>query len=70
MVKKIKIGTLAKALLATAGDMQKAGVIDKATHEDLAVGYVSQLQRGTKQPTSAALALLNAIKRKGIEAIL
>jgi putative transcriptional regulator len=41
-----------------------------ARHLNLTVGYVSQLERGTKQPTGAALALLNVIKRKGIEAIL
>jgi putative transcriptional regulator len=33
-------------------------------------GYVSQLERGTKRPTGAALALLSVIHRKGIEAIL
>jgi putative transcriptional regulator len=111
MAKKKKISPLAKALLETAGDMRKAGLMDRATHEkitlrhlgsagkpkpapitasqiramrdraklsqavfasylNLTVGYVSQLERGTKQPTGAALALLNVIKRKGIEAIL
>jgi putative transcriptional regulator len=37
---------------------------------NLTVGYVSQLERGEKRPTGAALALLNVIKRKGIQAIL
>ena len=32
--------------------------------------YVSQLERGAKRPTGPALALLNIIKRKGIQAIL
>ena len=32
IVKKIKVGPLAKALLETAGDMRKAGLMDKATH--------------------------------------
>jgi putative transcriptional regulator len=41
-----------------------------ARYLNLTVGYVSQLERGTKRPTGAALALLNVIKRKGIEAIL
>lgn len=108
---KKKPSRLAKALLETAEDMRKAGLLDKATHEkitmrhlgsqtthkvtpmtgaqirklrarakmsqavfarylNLTVGYVSQLERGTKQPTGAALALLNVIERKGIEAIL
>jgi putative transcriptional regulator len=37
---------------------------------NLSVGYISQLERGTKQPKGPALALLNVIKRKGFEAIL
>ena len=41
-----------------------------ARYLNLTVGYVSQLERGAKQPSGAALALLNVIKRKGIEAIL
>ena len=41
-----------------------------AHHLNVTTGYVSQLERGTKRPTGAALALLNVIRRKGIEAIL
>jgi putative transcriptional regulator len=41
-----------------------------ATHLNVTVGYVSQLERGAKRPTGPALALLNIIRRKGIEAIL
>ncbi len=41
-----------------------------AHHLNVTTGYVSQLERGTKHPTGAALALLNVIQRKGIEAIL
>src|SRR5882672_10067032 len=41
-----------------------------ASYLNLTVGYVSQLERGAKRPTGAALALLNVIRRKGIEAIL
>ena len=37
---------------------------------NLSVGYISQLERGTKQPKGPALALLNVIKRRGVEAIL
>lgn len=37
---------------------------------NVTTGYVSQLERGAKHPTGAALALLNVIQRKGIEAIL
>jgi putative transcriptional regulator len=41
-----------------------------ARHLNLTVGYVSQLERGAKRPTGATLALLNVIRRKGIETIL
>ena len=41
-----------------------------ARHLNLTVSYVSQLERGGKQPTGAALAMINVIKRKGIEVIL
>ena len=41
-----------------------------AHHLNVTMGYVSQLERGTKHPTGAALALLNVIRRKGIEVIL
>ena len=37
---------------------------------NLTVGYVSQLERGTKQPKGPALTLLNVMRRKGFEAIL
>lgn len=37
---------------------------------NVTVGYISQLERGAKRPTGAALMLLNVIHRKGIEAIL
>ncbi len=37
---------------------------------NLTVGYVSQLERGTKQPKGPALILLNVIRRKGLEVIL
>jgi putative transcriptional regulator len=41
-----------------------------ARHLNLTPGYISQLERGTKQPKGPALAMLNVIKRKGFEAIL
>jgi putative transcriptional regulator len=37
---------------------------------NLSVGYISQLERGTKQPKGSALVLLNVARRKGLEAIL
>lgn len=41
-----------------------------AQYLNLTVGYVSQLEREVKRPTGPALALLNIIRRKGIEAII
>ncbi len=41
-----------------------------ARYLNLTPGYVSQLERGVKHPTGPALALLNVIRRKGIEAVL
>lgn len=41
-----------------------------AKYLNLTVGYVSQLERGVKEPKGPALTLLNLIRRKGIEAIL
>ena len=41
-----------------------------ASHLNVTVGYVSQLERGAKRPTGPTLVLLNVIRRKGIEAIL
>jgi putative transcriptional regulator len=111
MTRKKKLSRLTEALLETADDMRRIGVMDDATHRkitlrhlgkeplptaepisaeeirevrerehisqavlagylNLTVGYVSQLERGTKQPKGPALALLNVIRRKGLEAIL
>jgi putative transcriptional regulator len=41
-----------------------------ARYLNLTTGYVSQLERGAKQPKGPALALLNVIRRKGFETIL
>jgi putative transcriptional regulator len=41
-----------------------------ARYLNLTAGYVSQLERGAKQPKGAALALLNVIQRKGLEVVL
>ena len=41
-----------------------------ARHLNVTTGYVSQLERGAKRPTGAALVLLDVLRRKGIEAIL
>jgi putative transcriptional regulator len=41
-----------------------------AKYMNLTTGYISQLERGTKQAKGPALAVLNVIRRKGIEALL
>jgi putative transcriptional regulator len=41
-----------------------------ARYLNLTPGYVSQLERGAKQPKGAALTLLNVIRRKGFEVVL
>jgi putative transcriptional regulator len=108
--KKIEPGRLARALLDTAADMRRAGILDQPAHDKITMrhlgggafnaapleplqirtlrqdarmsqavfarhlnvtaGYVSQLERGTKKPTGAALALLNVIWKKGIDVVL
>jgi putative transcriptional regulator len=40
-----------------------------ARYLNLTVGYVSQIERGAKKPKGPALALLNIIRRKGVETI-
>jgi putative transcriptional regulator len=41
-----------------------------ARYLNMTTGYVSQLERGATQAKGPALALLNIIRRKGIEALL
>jgi putative transcriptional regulator len=41
-----------------------------ARYLNLTTGYVSQLERGAKQPSGPALVLLDVIRRKGIGVIL
>ena len=65
-----KISPVTAAQIRTMRTRAKMSQAVFARHLNLTVGYVSQMERGAKQPTGAALALLNVIKRKGIEAIL
>ncbi len=41
-----------------------------ASMMNLSVGYLSQVERGVKQPKGPSLALFNIIRRKGIEVLL
>jgi putative transcriptional regulator len=109
MIKKNR--SIAEAILETAGDLHRHGLLDDeeyrqitvrhlgaqplptakpisskeirkvrekanlsqaafARYLNLTTGYISQLERGAKQPKGPALALLNVIRRKGFEAIL
>lgn len=111
MAKKTQPSRLTQALLETADDMRRVGVMDEAAHRkitlrhlgahvpatdapmtgddiralresaqlsqavfarylNITTGYVSQLERGAKKPSGPALALLNVIRRKGIEAVM
>jgi putative transcriptional regulator len=106
-----KNSSIAQAILETAGDLHRHGLLDDKEYRqitvrhlgaqplptakpisakeirrlreranlsqaafarslNLSVGYISQLERGAKQPKGPALALLNVIRRKGFEAIL
>ena len=48
----------------------KTSQAEFAGYFNRARGYISQLERGTRQPEGSALALLNVIRRKGLEEIL
>ena len=110
MTKRKAASRLTRALLETAHDMKRVGVLDAADHAkitmrhlgdkdgiarpmsgaqirslrrharmsqaafarylNLTVGYVSQLERGSKRPSGVVLVLLNVIRRNGIEVVL
>ena len=106
-----KSSSIAEAILETAGDLHRHGLLDDdeyrkitvrflgpqplptakpisgeeirnlreranlsqavfARYLNLTTGYISQLERGAKQPKGPALALLNVIRNKGFEAIM
>jgi putative transcriptional regulator len=54
-------------ILRESANMSQAAF---AHYLNLTTGYISQLERGIKQPKGPALVLLNVIRRKGMEAIL
>jgi putative transcriptional regulator len=53
--------------LREQGNMSQAAF---ARYLNLTTGYISQLERGIKQPKGPALALLNVMRRKGVDVIL
>jgi putative transcriptional regulator len=65
-----KVAPVTPEQIRTMRERAKMSQAVFARYLNLTVGYVSQLERGAKQPTGAALALLNVIKRKGIDAIM
>jgi len=110
MEKKKKSSGLTEAILETAGDMHRLGILNNTKYEQITIrhlgaewvhtaepisakeirklrqrsrlsqaafarclnltaGYISQLERGTKEPKGAALALLNVVRRKGVEVV-
>ena len=71
------LGPVASRTAVFSGDdiraLRKRANISQAVlarYLNVTVGYVSQLERGAKRPTGPALALLDVIRRKGLEAIL
>ena len=53
MAKKSKISPLAKALLQTAGDMRKAGLLDKATHDKITLRHLGAAGAPKVAPVTA-----------------
>lgn len=79
--RKITLRHLGKTRLATAEPIAAAQIRSLreqaqlsqaafARHLNLTTGYVSQLERGVKEPKGPVLALLNILRRKGIDIIL
>lgn len=77
----IIVRLLGKAALANAKPITGKQVLAMRKRADLSQAafaryfnrtpsYISQWERGTKQPKGPALVLLNVIRRKGLEAIL
>jgi putative transcriptional regulator len=66
----LKVPPISATQIRTLRERARMSQAVFARHLNLTVGYVSQLERGAKQPTGATLALLNVIRRKGIETIL
>ena len=64
-----KVAPISASQIRAIREREKMSQAVFARYLNLTVGYVSQLERGAKRPTGAALALLNVIKRKGIEGI-
>jgi putative transcriptional regulator len=65
-----KVASITAGQIRAMREREKMSQAVFARYLNLTVGYISQLERGAKRPTGAALALLNVIKRKGIEGIL
>jgi len=56
--------------IRAARDKEKLSQAALARYLNVTVGFVSQLERGTKEAKGPVRALLNVIRRKGIAAIL
>jgi putative transcriptional regulator len=65
-----KLAPISGAQIRTMRARAKVSQAVFAHYLNVSVAYVSHLERGARQPTGAALTLLDVIKRKGLEAIL
>lgn len=65
-----RIAPITAAQIRTMRERANVSQAVFAGYLNVSVAYISQLERGTKRPSGAALALLNVVKRKGIEGIL
>jgi putative transcriptional regulator len=50
MPRKRKIGPLTKSLLETAGDMRKAGLMDRASHEKITLRHLGAADASKAAP--------------------
>jgi putative transcriptional regulator len=53
MVKKTKPSRLTKALLETADDMHRVGIMDDATHQKITLRHLSDKAPGKNEPITA-----------------
>ncbi|WP_244617033.1 MULTISPECIES: helix-turn-helix domain-containing protein [unclassified Rhizobium] len=74
--RKITLREFAEAAPLSAEDiraLRKTAHMSQAAfakYLNLTAGHVSQMERGLKRPTGPAFALLNVIRRKGIEVVM
>ncbi len=65
-----KAAPITAAQIRAAREQEHLSQAALARYLNVTVGFISQLERGTKQAKDPVRALLNVIRRKGLEAIL